>query len=122
MNSVTEKFTCPYASCSKTGFNEDELCHHCARFHGDENILLKCPICIARNIPGANKEVGSREWGFSSHLHHNHGPESRFIILQLMLSQIILFNYVIISPPFLLIENWLLKKIRPTGPRMALPL
>jgi 8-oxo-dGTP pyrophosphatase MutT (NUDIX family) len=64
---------CPYDGCSRSGMDEHELCRHCEMDHGNENVLQCCPICKSK------RPLGSRTWGFSTHLQHNHGPRFRVL-------------------------------------------
>lgn len=63
------RYACPY--CHQEGFTEDELVAHCPRYHGDENALMVCPICVAAGRPAV--PVGIETWGYSVHLRHEHG-------------------------------------------------
>jgi hypothetical protein len=68
------RFMCPYdPNCNQQGFTEDELWLHCPKVHGRENRKMVCPICV--HYGGSREPQGSDTWGFSSHLHHSHGPE-----------------------------------------------
>ena len=68
---------CP--CCYVTGFTEDELWYHHPKCHGDEFFFARCPICIAQKTKGCDAKQGSRSWGFSAHIFHGHGPDSRLI-------------------------------------------
>eukprot|EP00475_Leptophrys_vorax_P001201 TRINITY_DN1064_c0_g1_i1.p1 TRINITY_DN1064_c0_g1~~TRINITY_DN1064_c0_g1_i1.p1 ORF type:complete len:433 (-),score=99.03 TRINITY_DN1064_c0_g1_i1:1545-2843(-) len=67
----TFAYKCPYDGCPRTDMDEHELCRHCEQDHGNENSLLCCPICKSK------RPLGSRSWGFSTHIQHNHGPRMR---------------------------------------------
>ncbi len=78
----TQRYQCPYNPYCRPneheqGFTEDELWEHCPRDHGRENRLMICPICVHKGL--GNEPKGDRTWGYSSHLHSKHGPESEKI-------------------------------------------
>jgi len=62
-------YKCPLC---KEKVTEDELWIHWSAVHYSSSLTLVCPICVKQS--NNTKAQGNLTWGYSSHLHHKHGP------------------------------------------------
>lgn len=101
------RVNCPY--CYIQNFTVDELVQHVPEWHGDENVQLVCPVCVLEKRSDCFLKKGDPTWGYSSHLHHEHGRTLSAVVESGSNRPTFSFSVVVVHRPednkFLLIQE-----------------